>query len=50
MNKKELTAKKHELCELRSKAIRDFKDFFKSIKEELQEKQEKKEPEPEDSE
>ena len=51
MTKKELAAKKEELCELRSQAIRDFTKFFKSKKEELKEKQKKKkEPESEDSE
>ncbi len=38
MTKKELAAKKKELCELRSQAVRDFTEFFKNIKTDLQKK------------
>ena len=47
MTKKEIAAKKEELCELRSQAIRDFTKFFKNKKEELKKKNKK---ESEDSE
>ncbi len=50
MTKKELTAKKAELCELRSQAIRDFKDFFTSKKEELEEKRKKGKSKPDKAE